>query len=65
MPIDPDVQKELDDIKKLIRSEAVGGLLLLMFFMSCSQCSKLDTIESKVDSVKNKVSHIEDNLPQR
>lgn len=52
MPVDPDLQKQLDDIKKIIKAEAVGGLLLLMFFMSCTQCNKLNSIDSDVSYIK-------------
>jgi hypothetical protein len=58
MPVDPELQEQLDDIKNIIRSEAVGSLLVLMFFMSCSQCNKIDNLEQKI----NRIEH---NMPQR
>ena len=53
MPIDPELKKELDHIKTLIKSNPAGGLLILMFFMSCSQCNRLERIENRVNYLYN------------
>ncbi len=53
--MDQETREEFENVKDLIRSSSVGGLLLLMFFMSCSQCSRLNDIEAKVDRINQNI----------
>lgn len=49
---DKELKNDLEEIKRLIRATSNGGIILLLFFMSCVQCSKLDDIERKVSNIE-------------
>lgn len=49
---DKELKNDLEEIKRLIRAASNGGMIILLFFMSCVQCSKLNNIERKINNIE-------------